>query len=304
MRVYNTRAMLEVGLRDYVALTVGDSITVEYGKQQYEVEVLETQPRDAVCIIDADIELDFATPKDALPKETPRDPVKDFEVVDETVEPDVDAKGQSKTVVFSGAGQRIDGLPAEPYVAPESGQAEDSDDEMPWKKKIPGGVKWTSAPYGYTKGQDAYNGKPDVVIAASSSNPPSKMTHLASGSMSLPSGDFVAASEESREAQHQAAAKRMEQNAGEIEANRRRLEQEAKEKAQQEARKQAEQEELERKAQQKKKAALAKSAPAQQKMQLAGKAAHANGNGSGSSKSSLFCGCLRSKAGPPSSSRI
>eukprot|EP00746_Dinoflagellata_sp_MGD_P014472 gnl/MRDRNA2_/MRDRNA2_131720_c0_seq1.p1 gnl/MRDRNA2_/MRDRNA2_131720_c0~~gnl/MRDRNA2_/MRDRNA2_131720_c0_seq1.p1 ORF type:complete len:395 (-),score=111.30 gnl/MRDRNA2_/MRDRNA2_131720_c0_seq1:179-1330(-) len=299
MRVYNTRAMLEVGLRNYVALTVGDSITVEYNTQHYALEVLEARPSDAVCIVEADVELEFATPKDALPP--PRDPVKDFEVEEE--KPDTEDGAPTKATVFSGAGRRIDGLPVEPYTAEENDQG-DSDDEMPWKQRIPGGVKWTSEPFGYTKQfKEAYNGKPEVVVAASSSKDSSgKMTPLASGSMSLPSGDFVSSSEESREAQHLAAAKRMADNADEIEANRRRLEQEAKEKAEQEAREQAKQEELKRKAEAKRKAALAQSAPTQQKMQPGNTSTKKHDPDS--ANNSIFCGCLRSKTASQSNNRV
>jgi len=110
------------------------------------------RPGNAACIVEADVQVEFATPKDA---EAAAESLS-RSMVDVDVEPEVDsvkleaeatpAVAQSKEpVLFSGTGQRPNGEIVLPW------SEDDIDGEMPWKSKrrIKGGVKWAKAPYGY-----------------------------------------------------------------------------------------------------------------------------------------------------------
>lgn len=142
LRVFNPRALLENGLRNFAALTVGDSFAVEYNGQFYGLEVVEAKPANAVSVVEADVEVEFATPKDAIS----RDPE-----LANAPELSRDGEGQPHVggyTLFGGAGHRIDGEDVGRAGAAET----DSDtDDMPWKRRIPTGVKWTTAPYGCEK---------------------------------------------------------------------------------------------------------------------------------------------------------
>lgn len=67
-RISNPRAVLEKVLRTYSALTKGDTLKLQYAEKVYWVDVLEVKPADAVSIIETDLEVDFAPPKDAEAK--------------------------------------------------------------------------------------------------------------------------------------------------------------------------------------------------------------------------------------------
>ncbi|KAF8564325.1 hypothetical protein P879_09807 [Paragonimus westermani] len=60
--ISNPKAVLENLLRDFACLTVGDVIAINYNERMYELKVLETQPEDAVSIIECDMRVDFAPP--------------------------------------------------------------------------------------------------------------------------------------------------------------------------------------------------------------------------------------------------
>merc|ERR1712045_237647 len=44
--------------------TVGDCIAIDYNKKKYEIEIVECKPAKAISIIEADVNVDFAPPKD------------------------------------------------------------------------------------------------------------------------------------------------------------------------------------------------------------------------------------------------
>jgi ubiquitin fusion degradation protein 1 len=69
----NPRAILENNLRNYVCLTKGDSITVQFNKKKYTIDILECKPKDAISLTNVDVEVDFDTPLDY--KEEPVQPV-------------------------------------------------------------------------------------------------------------------------------------------------------------------------------------------------------------------------------------
>merc|ERR1719198_203397 len=70
LSIHNPRAVLENTLRNFATLTVGDCIVIDYNSKKYEIEIIECKPANAISIIEADVNVDFAPPKDY--KEPPR----------------------------------------------------------------------------------------------------------------------------------------------------------------------------------------------------------------------------------------
>ena len=176
LEVHNPRAVLENSLRHFATLTRGDNIVINYNKKKFEIEIVETKPSDAVSIIEADIEVDFAPPKDYVepekPVPTPQQPsVASVPVPEKPAVPE-------GPMVFTGVAHRLDGKPIktpsqpaprgdhplfkklnaekpmERTVITATGDIEiqtvvDRHPDEPWKSRIPGGVK-RDAPYGFT----------------------------------------------------------------------------------------------------------------------------------------------------------
>jgi ubiquitin fusion degradation protein 1 len=67
LSIHDPKAVLEMSLRNFSALTKGDIIQISYNSQIYEIAVLEckahtTDEATAVCVVEVDIEVDFAPP--------------------------------------------------------------------------------------------------------------------------------------------------------------------------------------------------------------------------------------------------
>ncbi|KAG8236654.1 hypothetical protein J437_LFUL014502 [Ladona fulva] len=60
--ITNPKAVLENALRSFACLTTGDVIAIKYNSRIYELCVLETQPGNAVSIIECDMNVEFAPP--------------------------------------------------------------------------------------------------------------------------------------------------------------------------------------------------------------------------------------------------
>jgi len=174
--VHNPRAVLENSLRYFATLTKGDNIVINYNNKKFEIEIVETKPSDAISIIEADIEVDFAPPKDYVePERMPPAPAP-------TAEPTVSSSSGTPAealptgpTVFGGTGFRLDGkavkesvpvqrgehpllkklAATERTVVSATGSIEKTDGpaiirhvDEPWKNRIPGGIK-RDPPYGY-----------------------------------------------------------------------------------------------------------------------------------------------------------
>ena len=111
--ISNPKVVLEKTLRNFSCLTTGDTIMVSYNSKQYYIDIVETKPASAVCIIETDCEVDFAPPLDYKePAEKPRQA---------TVLPasnKAPAAGDGNTTAvedepkfkpFTGSGKRLDG---------------------------------------------------------------------------------------------------------------------------------------------------------------------------------------------------
>lgn len=63
--ISNPKAVLEKAFRDFSAVTKGDIISLSYNDTVYDVAVLEVKPESefmGVCMIETDVEVDFAAP--------------------------------------------------------------------------------------------------------------------------------------------------------------------------------------------------------------------------------------------------
>lgn len=62
LEVSNPRALLEVSLRKFTCLTVGDTICIPYSGKRFYLDVREVQPNSAASIIETDCNVDFEEP--------------------------------------------------------------------------------------------------------------------------------------------------------------------------------------------------------------------------------------------------
>eukprot|EP00928_Gymnodinium_smaydae_P040633 TRINITY_DN27543_c0_g1_i1.p1 TRINITY_DN27543_c0_g1~~TRINITY_DN27543_c0_g1_i1.p1 ORF type:complete len:348 (+),score=94.63 TRINITY_DN27543_c0_g1_i1:62-1045(+) len=161
--IHNPRAVLENSLRNFATLTVGDCIVIHYNTKKYEIEIAECKPANAVSIIEADVNVDFAPPKDYKePEPQPRAVASSGFQAKEEEEAQEEVAPTAGPTLFGGQGMRVDGKPlkasaASPALGPAAAPGVvDEFEKMPWKKRIPGGVKYTQAPYGY--GEDHMTG--------------------------------------------------------------------------------------------------------------------------------------------------
>ncbi len=60
----NPRAILENNLRNYLCVTKGDTITVEFNKKKYLIDIMECKPKDAISLTNVDVEVNFDKPLD------------------------------------------------------------------------------------------------------------------------------------------------------------------------------------------------------------------------------------------------
>lgn len=63
----NPKAVLEYQLRNFTCLHEGDTITIQTFSGKFEIDILEIKPKnnyEAICIINTDVQVDFAPPLD------------------------------------------------------------------------------------------------------------------------------------------------------------------------------------------------------------------------------------------------
>lgn len=70
----NPKVILENSLRNYFCVTEGDTILVKFNKKLYDIDIVECKPKKAIFILNCDVEVDFAPPKDYVEpkKEEPK----------------------------------------------------------------------------------------------------------------------------------------------------------------------------------------------------------------------------------------
>lgn len=60
----NPKAILEQELTNYSCLMKGDTININYQGRDYLIDIVECKPQDQICVVEADIEVDFREPLD------------------------------------------------------------------------------------------------------------------------------------------------------------------------------------------------------------------------------------------------
>ncbi|XP_040383340.1 ubiquitin recognition factor in ER-associated degradation protein 1-like [Oryza brachyantha] len=114
----NPKAVLEKTLRNFTCLTTGDTIMVAYNNNEYHIDIVETKPAPAVCIIDTDCEVDFAPPLDYREPEKVERQEPSVPASKVTSEAKDDAvKDEPKFRAFPGLGNRLDGKALKPQAA-------------------------------------------------------------------------------------------------------------------------------------------------------------------------------------------
>ncbi|CAG9464011.1 unnamed protein product [Pedinophyceae sp. YPF-701] len=58
------KAVLETCLRNYSCLTRGDTIMIPYNGKNFYIDIKDTRPDEAICVIETDVQVDFEAPKD------------------------------------------------------------------------------------------------------------------------------------------------------------------------------------------------------------------------------------------------
>jgi len=156
--IHNPRAVLENSLRNFATLTVGDCIVIDYNQKKFEIEIVECKPANAISIIEADVNVDFAPPKDYKEPEIPAAAAAGGHFQTQVEESEMAVEEEDKgPKLFGGSGQRVDGKAiktptASPSLGPTAPPQIDEDEVMPWRKRIPKGVKWVNPPYMYGVG--------------------------------------------------------------------------------------------------------------------------------------------------------
>ena len=138
--ISNPKAVLEHTLRKYTCLTVGDVFVVNYNNKNYEIEVKEAKPQNAISVVETDCQVDFEAPKDykepekvfAKPPPPPKASSSDALNASGTSSAPAAAKGEPAAAAepegpsflpFAGAARRLDGraIPASSQPQPVPG---------------------------------------------------------------------------------------------------------------------------------------------------------------------------------------
>jgi len=155
------RAILERQLANFVCLTEGDTISVKVIDKFYQFNVLEVQPKsqnNCICLIEADIEVDFAQPLDY--EEMAKVPLNKNSSVKLAEE---DAKEDKKFGVFKGKAVRINGTAFDPSKLVDSKKDKGKIDEEwdPRKHRITYGVRKMNA---HLLSEDQFKGKGTSIV--------------------------------------------------------------------------------------------------------------------------------------------
>lgn len=104
----NSKAVLEMALRNYSCLTTGDVIEIRYNEMSYRLRVLDLGQQTAVSIVECDMELEFENAPDYVPPAPVEKKPKycDRMILDKLIQA---LKSQQKPSIesFSGSGFKI-----------------------------------------------------------------------------------------------------------------------------------------------------------------------------------------------------
>lgn len=132
LNVSNPRALLEVSLRKFTCLTVGDIFTIKYLNKFLSFEVCEVKPSHAVSIIETDCNVEFDEPvgyqeylranaatTSAATSHSYTPQIRELQKSKKTL----DNESQQKNTPFNGTSKRLDGKPTGPSDSKESSPA-------------------------------------------------------------------------------------------------------------------------------------------------------------------------------------
>ncbi|KAL5206912.1 hypothetical protein ABZP36_035121 [Zizania latifolia] len=105
--VANPKAILEKTLRSFTCLTTGDTIMVAYNNKPYNIDIVETKPASAVCIVETDCEVDFAPRLDY--KEPEKQQQQPSVSPSKARHEDDEVQEEPKFRPFTGSGNRLNG---------------------------------------------------------------------------------------------------------------------------------------------------------------------------------------------------
>ncbi|CBZ53842.1 Ubiquitin fusion-degradation protein (ISS),related [Neospora caninum Liverpool] len=151
LQISNPRAVLEVALRGYAALTVGDLIYLPFLDKNFQLLVTDLRPAPAVSIIETDMEVEFKAPEGYVEPTSrgTQDASEDADMSSDKEASETDQTADSDSsqrVLFSGKGTRLDGKAVRP--TPESSPAKKEDEsEEPWKSQLRNGVRTSCGEY-------------------------------------------------------------------------------------------------------------------------------------------------------------
>ena len=110
IKISNPRAVLENNLRNYLCVTKGDTITVQFNKKKYSIDIVECQPKDAISLTNVDVEVDFEKPLDYKEEEEQKLTKKNsLKMNEEKKLTDEEIKNKFQDAKFKGNCLRIDG---------------------------------------------------------------------------------------------------------------------------------------------------------------------------------------------------
>lgn len=105
--ITDPKAVLENAMRHFTSLTLKDKICISYNSHEYEIEILEVNPRtsDGISVIETDLEVDFAAPIGYEDPSTAR--------AEKSIASSFGSLVQSPSMMnrgpFSGSGQKLNG---------------------------------------------------------------------------------------------------------------------------------------------------------------------------------------------------
>lgn len=62
------KSILERQLTNYATIYKGDTINIHHNGKDYLINILECKPQDSICVVEADVNLDFDAPLDYVDK--------------------------------------------------------------------------------------------------------------------------------------------------------------------------------------------------------------------------------------------
>lgn len=104
--ISDIRRVLEILLKDYSALTEGDTIAISYIGKEFFLEVRECKPDKAVSILETDISVEFEQPEGYTEvKEEPKKKEPELDDIELQIENSDDE--DNKPVQFEGIGRKL-----------------------------------------------------------------------------------------------------------------------------------------------------------------------------------------------------